>query len=109
MVETLATWATILSSGLALLAIAWSAVNYIQIRRIEIKHQEYQKFFEIMDHLGSQGNSIASKVAAAHELRKYPQYTDVIVRLADQVEISGSAAAMLKNELDLTAKFLMSK
>ncbi len=59
-----------------------------------------------MDHLGAKGNSIASKMAAAYELRKYSQYAEVIIRLSDQVEMTGDAAQMLKKELDLTAKHL---
>ena len=106
MIESIALWATILGSLIALLAIAWAAVNYVLIRKLEIKHQEYQKFFEIMDHLGAQGHSVASKMAAAFELRKYPQYADVIVRLATKASYDGPSAQMLKEELDLTAAFL---
>ena len=106
MIEAVALWATIAGTLIALLAIAWAAVNYVLIRSKEIKHQEYQKFFEVMDHLGAPGHSIASKMAAAYELRKYPQYRDVIVRLAQQAQYEGAAAGMLKAEMDLTAQHL---
>lgn len=59
-----------------------------------------------MDHLGHSGGSIASKMAAAYELRKYPQYKDVIVRMCRETEVSGTSAVMLKNEMLLTADFL---
>jgi hypothetical protein len=106
--EQIALWLTILGSLAALGALAWSAVNYVMIRKLEIKHSEYQKFFEITDHLGAQGHSIASKMAAAYELRKYPQYRDVVIRLAENVGISGDPKStnMLKEELLMTAEFL---
>jgi hypothetical protein len=106
MLEQTAIWATILGTLASFAAIAWSAVTYVQIRRAETKHQEYLKFFAVCDQLGQQGGSIVSKVAAAFELRKYPQYKDVILRLIDDVRIEGDAAKMLRKELELTAEFL---
>jgi len=62
--------------------------------------------FQVMDHLGQNGGSIASKMAAAYELRRYRAYKDVIVRMCRQTEIVGASAQMLKHELLLTADFL---
>ena len=59
-----------------------------------------------MDHLGQSGDSIASKMAAAYELRKYPEYKDVITRMCRQTETVGSVSKMLKDEMLLTADFL---
>ena len=59
-----------------------------------------------MDHLGQQGGSITSKVAAAFEQRIYPEYADLIIRLFAKVEIDGSNANMLKEEMELTSNFL---
>jgi len=78
-------------------------------KKTEIQHQRYQKIFEVMDNLGQEGGSIASKMAAAFELRKFPEYTDLILRLASQVQIKGSSADMLKKEIELTAEFLKGK
>jgi len=87
-------------------ALAWSAVFYVKTKRREILHQEYERFFEVMDHLGTAGGSIASKMAAAYELRKFPEYRDVIVRLCTQAIYEGPASEMLKNEMLLTAEAL---
>ncbi|WP_336971584.1 hypothetical protein [Sphingobium aromaticiconvertens] len=96
-------WAGIV---LPLAALAWSAVFYTLARRREVQHQEYQRFFQIMDHLGLSGASIASKMAAAYELRKYPEYTDVIVNICEKAQIEGVAADMLKEEMLATAQYL---
>ncbi len=45
MVEAVAVWATILGSVLALLAIAWAAVNYVLVKKAEVAHQEFQRVF----------------------------------------------------------------
>ena len=92
-----------------LAALAWSAVFYTLSKRREILHQEYQRFFQIMDHLGKDGGSIASKMAAAYELRKYPEYAQVIVNICEKADVTGPAAAMLKEEMAATAEFLRSK
>jgi hypothetical protein len=96
---------------LPLMTIAWSAWSYSQTRKRETQHREYERFFEVMDHLGQQGGSIASKMAAAYELRKYPEYKEVIIRMCETVQTSGhdSSAKMLKSELEATAKHLRSK
>jgi hypothetical protein len=99
-------WAGIV---IPLAALAWSAVFYTLARRREVQHQEYQRFFTITDHLGHQGGSIASKMAAAYELRKYPDYTDVIINICEKTEVTGPAAAMLKQELVATADYLKAR
>ena len=92
-------WAGIV---LPLVSLAWAAVFYVLTRRREVQHQEFERFFRVMDHLGASG-SIASKMAAAYELRKYPQYAPVIIRLCEQARIEGPASEMLQKELELTA------
>ena len=92
-----------------LMALAYSAVTYSLAKRQEVHHQQYQRFFQIMDHLGQQGGSIASKMAAAYELRKYPEYTDVIINICEKTEVAGPAAAMLKQELVATADYLKAR
>jgi hypothetical protein len=91
---------------LPLAALAWSAVFYTLVRQREVHHQEYHRFFEIMDHLGQQGGSIASKMAAAYELRKYPEYRDVIINICEKAKVDGAAAQMLREEMLATAEFL---
>ena len=59
-----------------------------------------------MDHFGKENGSIAAKMAAAFELRKLPEYAEVIIRLLEQAPITGSAAPMPKSELDLTVECL---
>ena len=86
-----------------LIALAWSAVTYALAKRREVRHQQYQRFFQIMDHLGRADSSIASKMAAAYELRKYPEYAEVIINVCEKAEVEGPATQMLKEEMAATA------
>ncbi|MBL0924700.1 MAG: hypothetical protein IBJ12_09595 [Sphingomonadaceae bacterium] len=104
--STAAEWIAWAGIVIPLAALAWSAVFYTQTKRREVEHQEYQRFFTITDHLGQQGGSIASKMAAAFELRKYPEYADVIIRICENTNVEGGSAKMLKDELLATAEFL---
>lgn len=104
--STAAEWIAWAGVVIPLMALAWSAVFYTLARQREVQHQEYQRFFQIMDHLGQSGGSIASKMAAAYELRKYPEYTDVIVNICEKARIDGAAAEMQKEEMLATAEYL---
>lgn len=48
---------------------------------------------------------IASKMAAAYELRKYHDYADVIVRFCEGAPVEGAAGELLKTELKHTAQY----
>jgi len=89
---------------LPLIAIAVSAVRYVWLLVEQSREKSYSRFFELMDQLGRQEYSIAAKVAAAHELRRFPRYKDVIVRLCETADVTGTNAEMLERELHLTAR-----
>jgi hypothetical protein len=89
-----------------LFAMAWAAIFFVLTRRREVHFQEFERLFKVMDHLGTSGGSIASKMAAAYELRKYPDYKDVIIRMCEQTETTGAMGKMLKDEKLMTAAFL---
>jgi len=107
--STVAEWIAWAGIVIPLSALAWSAVFYTIARKREDAHQEYQRFFLITDHLGHLGGSIASKMAAAYELRKYPQYAEVIINICEKTEVTGSMAKMLRDEMLATAEFLKAK
>jgi hypothetical protein len=48
-----------------LCALSWAAIFYTLTRRREVQHQEFERFFKVMDQLGHSNGSIASKMAAA--------------------------------------------
>ena len=102
-------WVAWLGIVLPLFALAFSAYHYLDELKWKRKNEEYRRLFELMDHLGRQEGSIASKMAAAYELRNFQDYQDVIVRLCEKVEVVGPSTDMLKEELELTKKHFTKK
>lgn len=90
-----------------LATLAWQAFRYNQIRREENQFQKYQRLFKIAAQL-EQGGSIVSQVIAAYELRKFPEYRDVIIRICEdlKVEGKGDAVKVLRAELKRTAAIM---
>jgi hypothetical protein len=99
-------WVAYLGLVVPLCVLAWSGATYALALRNRNAHSRFERFFQVMDHLGQQGSSIASKMAAAYELRKYPEYKDVVIRLSEQVIVDGPSAKMLADELRLTADYM---
>ena len=93
-------WAGIV---LPLFVFAFSAMSYVKIESDKAKNNRYEQFFHLMEQIGKKDYSIAAKMAAVYELRKFSEYKDVIVRLMITAKIGGSDAAMLEKEFDLTA------
>lgn len=59
-----------------------------------------------MKELGTAGTTVLGNVAVAYELRKFPQYREVIVRALTDIEVRGTRADILKREFALTIDFL---
>ncbi|MBL4759216.1 MAG: hypothetical protein JKY32_16810 [Rhizobiales bacterium] len=105
MPESIMEWIAWSGIVLPLMVLSWSAYRYVSDRRREIQHQEYERFYELMDTLAQANNSISGKMAALYELRKFPQYQPVIIRLIDDVPVKGDASGLLKKEMLLTKNF----
>ncbi|MCP5387667.1 MAG: hypothetical protein H6916_12765 [Novosphingobium sp.] len=98
-------WLTWGALVLPLASLAWSAWQYVAIQKREEARQRFDNLFRVMEKIGEQGGSIAAKMAAVNELRKYPEYKDLIVRLCNDAapRVVGENASMLRREFELTA------
>ncbi len=99
-------WLAFIAVLVPLCTLAWSAFRYVSELKRSREQREYERVFHVMDHLGQPGGSIASKMAAAYELRKYKAYAPVIIRLCDGVKVDGPSAQMLLDELQRTKDHL---
>jgi hypothetical protein len=89
-----------------LFALAYSAIVYVGNQRREQEYREFHKFHDLMKDLGTAGTTILGNVAVAFELRKFPQYRELIVRALSDVEVKGSRADILRSEFALTIEHL---
>lgn len=105
--KTAADWLTWGALVLPLFALAWSAWQYVALQKREAERQRFDNFFRVMEKIGEQEGSITAKIAAVYELRKYPEYKELIVRLCKDAapKVVGGNAAMLRKEFELTASF----
>jgi hypothetical protein len=87
-----------------LAALAWAAVFYTLSHRRDTQHRRFDRFFSVTDKIGQEGGSIMSKVAALYELRRFPEYSEVIVRMTENPDIRGAGRPkeILENEFKLT-------
>ncbi len=89
--------------------LAGSAVRFVWLEGEKRKDANYQRFYDLMDQIGRPGHSIAAKMAAVYELRKFPDYAEVSIRVCEDVPVGGDAAKPLADEMKLTAEFLRRK
>jgi hypothetical protein len=80
-------WAGIV---LPLCVLAWTAWRFTADRKHELRHKRFERFFSVTDKIGQEGGSILSKVAALYELRRFPEYSEVIIRMTENPDIRGS-------------------
>ena len=87
-------------------ALAWAAISHVNTQRREQEFREYEKFFIIMKELGSKDSTVPGNLAAVYELRKFPEYKDVIIRLCEDAPLQGTEAKLLAREMLMTSEFL---
>jgi hypothetical protein len=104
MLKSFVDWVTWGALVLPLAAVAWSAVSYVLLQQQLRKDREYSRFFECMEQIGRNEYSIAAKMAAISELKKFPEYKEVILRLCQGAGVGGEDAWLLEREFDVTAK-----
>lgn len=87
-------------------ALAYSAMSYVTNQRREQRFREFHKFHDLMKELGTAGTAALGNAAVAYELRKFPQYREVIIRALSDIEVRGSRADILEREFALTIEYL---
>ena len=83
-----------------LAVLAWSAWRYTSDRHEESQHRRFERFFSTTDKVGQAESSLISKVAALYELRKFPEYAEVIARMTDRPDVIGRGRAKEVLELE---------
>jgi hypothetical protein len=108
-VAGLVAWAGIV---IPLATLAWSAWQYVSIRKREAASERFDRLFKILDLIGGgTETSVYSKVGGIFELRNYPEYREVIVRICrdSKGKIQGSLAGMMDCEFEKTIDYFEKK
>ena len=103
---------------LSLLAGAYSAVQYVIIRKAEMNQKRFENYHELINwlvHGRGQGSiKLDNQIACLYELRKFKTYKEVSIRILEGLKNSWSnppaktppADKRLLEEIDITLKEL---
>lgn len=84
------TWIGYIASVVALIGAMWSVINYITIKRLEIRREEFSRYHTVIrqiniDDLSDSGNPfLEMQIAAVYELTLMPKYYDVSLRILNK-------------------------
>jgi hypothetical protein len=102
--EGVAVWVSIASGLVATLAFAWSAIQYVNVRREQIRQQRFenvQRLVKTFAGFDMSPPSLALQLAAGFEFRFYPEYVLLLETLrAEHAFPGGQHAHQINAELD---------
>jgi len=97
---------TLLSVVIPLLVLAWSAVQYVDINQSQLKQQRFENYHSLIERIsGGEDNSPSLAAAIVFELRNYPEYKEVSLRILRKIEKDWEGHPVI-NEVSLTIKYL---
>jgi len=112
-------WLTSNATGIGVLVAAvtfvWSAIQFIVVRRKEQKAHEFEAFHRLIKELvspdaGTQSTWVDRQMAAVFELRHFPRYYEVTLRiltgLREQWGKLPEPKSRLLDEIDLTLQYI---
>jgi hypothetical protein len=96
-----------------LAVLAWSGWEYVRIQRRIARQTDFENFFQTLERIQSAQNSAMLQQAAVFELRNYPRYRDVVLRISEDAAETFSGrltkeeiVAELVEEFRLTAEYI---
>lgn len=101
-------WVTLLGFVAPFIALAGSAVAFVWKVYRDGADRRWTQFFDLMKFIDSKDLPIATKCAAAYQLRHFPEHKEFIIRFCQtqRLNIQGAAATALIAELDATREEL---
>jgi hypothetical protein len=91
-----------------LFTLAFSAMKYIDVRELEQKQRSFENYHGLIEKLDST-SSMDAQTAILYELRNYPEYKDVSIRILTSYQAKWKVHEMLITELNLTINELKNK
>ena len=64
-----------------LFALAWSAFQWIGIQKELQRQKRFERFFATIMRVHNADRSLISQMAAVFELRNYPEYRELVIRI----------------------------
>ncbi len=93
-------YAMFLGVLIPLFTLAFSALKYVDIRELEQRQQSFDNYHGLIERL-TNTDSMDAQAAILYELRNYPEYKDVSIRILNSYQVKWKAHEMLFAELNL--------
>jgi hypothetical protein len=93
---------------LPLVVLAWSALQFVWVRTEEARQKKFDNFFITLERVHNASGSMIAQKGAIFELRNYPKYKEVILRICDDAPtlFGTNPDQRIINEFANTAAFL---
>ncbi len=101
-------YAMFLGVLIPLFTLAFSALKYVDIRELEQNQQNFDNYHGLIERLTNTVN-MDVQTAILYELRNYPEYKDVSIRILSSYQTKWKAREMLYAELNLPINELQNK
>jgi len=92
--------------ALPLVVLAWATTWRVLIEAERNRHERYLRFYSIMEQLSRTDSEGVPKVVAAHQLRQYPEYADIVAKIFTNGRIRQDTPTALQAQLNETLKQL---
>ncbi len=104
--QTVTDWLTWAALVLPLFVLSWSAWQYVLLQKKIERQQRFENFFIVLEKTYKIGEAPAG-AAALYELRKYPEYRDVIIRYCNWgiSMLTRKEQQFLRNEYQLLLEY----
>ena len=67
-----------------LFALAWSAYQWVGLQREQQRQKRFERFFQTIMRVHNAERALVSQMAAVFELRNYPEYRELVVRICER-------------------------
>lgn len=105
--ETVVDWLTWLGVVIPLVVLACQGWRYVNIQKDAGRQQEFVNFFHTLERVNNKDGSLILQMAAIFELRNYPKYKDVILKICDDAQsIFSTDDLRVLDQFEATASFL---
>ena len=106
---TAADWIAWVALIVSVSVIAWAAFRYTGLEKSKNKQIRFENFYRTLERVHNKDQSLILQRAAIFELRNFPEYKKLIVRLCQDRQNLFPEVAMVQDEFQLTLNYFEGK
>ena len=95
-------WSALIVS---IVVIAWAAFRYVRLEQAKNEQTRFENFYRTLERVHNKDQSLILQRAAIFELRNFPEYKDLIVRLCRDRNSLFPTVELVQREFLLTLNY----